>query len=102
MLVLKIFLKEAGALDTEKNIIRVFNRQKDLCSYKIVLRLFKKTNQKKQDLKNSDLLVSSRFMVTLHLKPRASSQLRFKKTAWRTKTVPGSSAQWFEHYGKSN
>ena len=46
MLVLKIFLKEAGALDTEKNIIRVFNRQKDLCSYKIVLRLFKKTNQK--------------------------------------------------------
>lgn len=51
MLVLKIFLKEAGALDTERNIIRVFNRQKDLCSYKIVLRLFKKTNQKKTRLK---------------------------------------------------
>lgn len=65
MLVLRIFLKEAGALDTEKNIIRVFNKQKDLCSYKIVLWLFKKTKQKKQDLKNSDLLVSVRFMVTI-------------------------------------
>lgn len=41
--------------------------------------------QNKQDFKIFNLLFSARFTGTLHLKPRASSQLRFKKTEWKQK-----------------
>lgn len=41
-------------------------------------------------------------MGILHLKPGASSHLKFQEDCMEMKNSAGSSEHWFEHYEKSN